>query len=97
VAKKREELSGAQMFLAVVGVIAWIIAGLFATQDAVKSVEKSTGVAMAPNNLGAAAILGFALAGGLCFLGVGIAERHRDRDSGTPPTPPAPPRAEGPA
>jgi hypothetical protein len=84
--KKREDFSAAQLLLAVFGVIAWAVAGLFATYPrSAERIENGAAVAMAPNNLAAAGVLGFAIGGGLCFLGLGLAARQGDVVSTTPP------------
>lgn len=70
--KKKQDISPVQFLLVLLGVVAWIIAGYFASQEVAKSVEKGGGIAMAPNNVAAAGLLGFSIAGGLCFLAVGI-------------------------
>jgi hypothetical protein len=80
--KKKQDISPVQFLLVLLGVVAWIIAGYFASQEVAKSVEKEVAksvekggaiaIAMAPNNVAAAGLLGFSIAGGLCFLAVGI-------------------------
>jgi hypothetical protein len=79
--KKRDDFSAAQVFLAVLGLVAWAIAGILSTQRAVEVVERSGGLTAAPNNLAAAGVLGFAIGGGLCFLGLGLAGRRGENEA----------------
>ena len=69
----REIISPGQFFLGVLGLVAWITAGLFGaiptTVDTVVAVgDRGTANSKAPSPSGAGAACGFAVAGGLCFL-----------------------------
>jgi hypothetical protein len=84
---KKQDISPVQFLLVLVAVLAWGIAGYFAAQEPAKSVEKGIVVAIAPNNVAAAGVLGFSIAGGLCFLGVGIAGLKSGNGQAPPPPP----------
>jgi hypothetical protein len=84
--KKKQDITPVQFLLVLVGVVAWVIAGYFASQKVTESVEKRGAVAMAPTNVAAAGVLGFSIAGGLCFLAVGIGGWKSG--NGRPPTTP---------
>ncbi len=83
--KKKQDLSPLQFLLVVFGIIAWIVAGFFCTEKRATVAEKGAVAAVAPNNLAAGGVLGFALAGGLCFLGAGLAERRGNEERLPPP------------
>jgi hypothetical protein len=57
-----KQLNTAQAMLSVLGVLAWLIAGAFGLMSAVSIVA-------------AGGVCGFAIAGGLCFLGTAIIAR----------------------
>jgi hypothetical protein len=61
------------------GLLAWIAAALFGalpmTVDAEVAVGTGTAHVKTPNPAGAGAACGFAVAGGLCFLGAALASR----------------------
>jgi hypothetical protein len=90
----REIISAGQLFLVVLGLVAWITAGVFGalptTVDTVVALgDRGTANAKAPSPSGAGAACGFAVAGGLCFLGAALASRPRggkpDAESGAAP------------
>jgi len=90
--KKKQDLSPVQFLLVLLGVFAWSIAGYFASWEPTKTVEPrsnagTAGVAIAPNNVAAAGVLGFSLAGGLCFLGCGVGG-WKGKEDGPPASPP---------
>jgi hypothetical protein len=84
--KKKQDISPLQFFLVLLGVVAWVIAGYFASQEVAVAVQKFETVATVPNNVAAAGLLGFSIAGGCCFLAVGISGGKRG--NGEPPTAP---------
>jgi hypothetical protein len=86
--KKRQDMSPVQFLLTIFGIIAWVVTAYFAAQKPATVAEKGNMTAVAPNNVAAGGVLGFALAGGLCFLGAGMGER-KGKDEETPPSPPA--------
>ncbi len=72
--------SSTDLALVVLGLLAWVAAALFGaipttveTQIAVG--DRGTATARAPSPSGAGAACGFAVAGGLCFLGAALASR----------------------
>lgn len=81
--KKKQDISPVQFLLVLLGVFAWAVAAYFASQPPVEKFD--TGVAS--NNVSAAGVLGFAVAGGLCFLGVGVGG-WKGRDAAPPTLPP---------
>jgi hypothetical protein len=85
--KKKQDISPVQFLLVLLGALAWVIAGYFASQEAAKSVEKRGAIAMAPNNVAAAGVLGFSIAGGLCFLAFGMGgwKSGSEQPPATPP------------
>jgi hypothetical protein len=85
--KKKQDISPVQFLLILLGVLAWVIAGIFAGQDATVGDRP-----FVPNIKAAAGVLGFAVAGGLCFLGFGIGG-WKNKDEGPPPPPPSTPAA----
>jgi hypothetical protein len=95
--KKKQDISPVQFLLALVGVIAWIIAGYFGSQATVKTTtpkpptpgvlsSTETVTVEQPNIAAAGAACGFAIGGGLCFLAVGIGGWKSG--NGQPPTTP---------
>ena len=84
----REIISAGQFFLAVLGLVAWVAAALFGaiptTVNAQVAAGGGTAHVMTPSPSGAGAACGFAVAGGLCFLGTALASRppgaKRDRE-----------------
>jgi hypothetical protein len=100
--KKKQDISPVQFLLVLLGIIAWGISLYFASQDVTKSVEKpgplaqeftrsvekGGAVPLVPNNVAAAGVLGFAIAGGLCFLAVGIVG-WKSGNGQPPSTPPS--------
>src|SRR5262245_27660079 len=87
---KREIISTGQFFLVVLGLVAWVVAALFGaipttvdTQIAVG--DRGTAQVKAPSPAGAGAACGFAVAGGLCFLGAALASRPGGGKPGAEP------------
>lgn len=72
------QLNTSQALLSLMGIIAWVVALLFATDQTVK--VNSTGPEAA-NIVAAGAVCGFAIAGGLCLLGAGLISRTAPTDS----------------
>ena len=64
-------------FLIVVGLLCLVTAGGFGSWQTVRVPRTGDATAEAPNVTGAGAACGFAIAGGLCFLGVAVAESRR--------------------
>ena len=81
----REIISAGQFFLALLGLVAWFAAALFGVLPATVEVQAATAAGTAnvkaPSPSGAGAACGFAVAGGLCFLGAALAPR---REGGRP-------------
>lgn len=77
--------------LVVLGVIAWIIAIAFGILVQTVEIENTspsgntTLRAKAPNIVAAGAACGFAIAGGLCFLGAALLSRTSANESPQPP------------
>jgi hypothetical protein len=75
----REIISAGQFFLVVLGLMAWVAAALFGaiptTVDAEVAAGGGTAHVKTTNPAGAGAACGFAVAGGLCFLGAALASR----------------------
>jgi hypothetical protein len=88
-------LSPLQIGLVVLGLAAWSIAGLILGNSTDSNqvdrpatwngqVASPPAVAVAPNNKAGLGALGFAIAGGLCFLGAALAEfGHRPASDST--------------
>jgi hypothetical protein len=75
--------SSTDLGLVVLGLLAWVVAALFGifptTVESAVAAGGGTARAVVPSPSGAGAACGFAIAGGLCFLGAGLASRpHRD-------------------
>jgi hypothetical protein len=91
----KRNLSGNQIGLGVLGLAAWAIAGLIFGNSTdynqvviqAQTAGGSAAAAVAPNIKAGLAAFGFALAGGLCFLGVAIAELAPTLASRTPQRP----------
>src|SRR5437763_1109243 len=76
----RQIISARVFFLSLLGLVAWVAAALFGalptTVDAGVAVgDRGTATVKAPSPSGAGAACGFAVAGGLCFLGAALAAR----------------------
>jgi len=76
----RDIISARVFFLSLLGLVAWVAAALFGaiptTVDAEVAVgDRGTAHVKAPSPAGAGAACGFAVAGGLCFLGAALAPR----------------------
>jgi hypothetical protein len=71
--------SSTDLALVVLGLLAWVVAALFGaiptTVDTAIAAGGGTAQAKAPSPSGAGAACGFAIAGGLCFLGAALASR----------------------
>jgi hypothetical protein len=100
--KGKQNLSSLQTGLVILGLLGWGIAGLvYSSAKNYETVEKagasqgaSPAVAIAPNTKAGLGALGFAIAGGLCFLGAAIAELAHKPATGSEF--PAAPAASGP-
>jgi hypothetical protein len=73
--------SSTDLGLVVLGLLAWVVAALFGaiptTVESAVAAGGGTARVQVPSPSGAGASCGFAIAGGLCFLGAGIASRSR--------------------
>jgi len=71
--------SSTDLALVVLGLLAWVIAALFGaiptTIETTIAAGGGTTHATAPSPSGAGAACGFAIAGGLCFVGAALASR----------------------
>jgi hypothetical protein len=70
--------------LVLLGLIAWVVAGLLAIVSPTVDVKRNNGFESTPNIAAAAAAGGFAIAGGLCLLGAALTSKEGD----TPKPPP---------
>ncbi|OWK45713.1 hypothetical protein [Fimbriiglobus ruber] len=77
----REIVSAGQLFLAVLGLVAWVAAALLGTSPSIVESQVAAGGGTAsvkiPSPAAGGAAGGFAVAGGLCFLGAALAPRPR--------------------
>ena len=75
----RDTISTEKFFLVVLGLVAWVAAALFGAIPTTVDSELPAGSGKAyvktPSPAGAGAACGFAVAGGLCFLGAALASR----------------------
>jgi hypothetical protein len=73
--------SSTDLGFVVLGLLAWVAAALFGifptTVETAVAAGGGTARAFVPSPSGAGAACGFAIAGGLCFLGAGLASRSR--------------------
>jgi hypothetical protein len=73
--------SSTDLGLVVLGLLAWVAAAFFGAIPTTVESEIAAGGGTArthlPSPSGAGAACGFAIAGGLCFLGAGVASRSR--------------------
>jgi hypothetical protein len=87
--------SSTDLGLVVLGLLAWVAAALFGaiptTVESAVATGGGTARVAVPSPSGAGAACGFAIAGGLCFLGAGLAARPRgagrDAEPGAAPDP----------
>jgi hypothetical protein len=75
--------SSTDLALVLLGLLAWVIAILFgaiptSVDTTIAVGDRGTANAKAPSPSGAGAACGFAIAGGLCFLGAALASRPGD-------------------
>ena len=61
--------------LVLLGLIAWIVAGLIAVAAPTVAVRQGNGTAEVANVAAAGAACGFAIAGGLCLLGAAVTSK----------------------
>jgi hypothetical protein len=73
--------SSTDLGLVVLGLLAWVAAALFGafptTVESAVAAGGGTARVQVPSPSGAGAACGFAIAGGLCFLGAGLTSRSR--------------------
>src|SRR5262245_28642227 len=72
--------SSTDLALVALGLLAWVVAALFGAipttvETQIGVGDRGTANAKAPSPSGAGAACGFAIAGGLCFLGAALASR----------------------
>ena len=83
---EKQPLTSLQLGLVILGLLAWVIAGLLyvSSKDFERASEPPHAVGVAPNTKAGLGTLGFAVAGGLCFLGAAVAV-PKDRGVSTRP------------
>ncbi len=77
--------------LVLLGLLAWVVAGVFAVADPTVMVRQGNTTAEVANVAAAGAACGFAIAGGLCLLGAALTSKEGDAPK---PTKPAGPEAD---
>jgi hypothetical protein len=87
---KKAPRDSADLGLVVLGLIAWVAAIMFGANQTTVDVEQIPGpgynksTVKAPNIASAGAACGFAIAGGLCFVGAVLASRSSRNESPAP-------------
>ncbi len=78
---KKPQRESADIGLVILGLIAWVAAIIFGAAQATVEVDQvtdavhNTKIVRAPNIASAGAACGFAIAGGMCFIGAALATR----------------------
>ena len=89
---KKAPRDSADLGLVVLGLIAWVAAIMFGANQTTVDVEQIPGpgynksTVKAPNIASAGAACGFAIAGGLCFVGAVLASRLPQKESASSET-----------